>query len=145
MGELNDSQKRYLLSVLSEINHYLDDITELMLMEKPLFHDLIADLAPAERADLIAFIGSLRAAILAISESFNLDHPLRSLSVRRNIGTNLEVASVELQELTHSKLTGYGALGDATYRDFQIQIDRLQRLQELRISKLGPYAARAGE
>lgn len=55
--ELNAGQKCYLLSVLSEINHHLEPIEQL-------------------------------------------------LSVRWGIGTHLEFAAVELQELTRSKLAG---------------------------------------
>ncbi|MDE2273875.1 MAG: hypothetical protein KGL00_06715 [Gammaproteobacteria bacterium] len=138
MGEFNNSQKRYLLSVLSEINHHLE-IIELLLQEKtPLFHPLRADLAPAERTGLHAFIGTLRAEILAMSNNFNLHQCEQPLSVRWSIATHLEFAGVELQELTRSKLAGYGALDDNAYRSLRLQIDRVQQMLALQSGKLSP-------
>lgn len=138
LGEFNASQKRYLLSVLLEINHHLEIIEQLLQEKTPLFHPLLADLAPGERKDLHAFIGTLRAEILAISNSCNLHQCEQPLSVRWSIGTHLEFAAVELQELTRSKLAGYGALDDSAYRNLQQQLDRLRRVIARQTGKLRP-------
>lgn len=100
--ELNAGQKRYLLSVLSETNHHLETIEQLLQENTPLFQPLPADLAAGERTELQAFIDTLRAEILAMSTGLNLHQRAQPLSVRWSIGTHLEFAAVELQEFTRS-------------------------------------------
>jgi hypothetical protein len=138
MGELNDSQKRYTLSVLSGINRHLETIEELLRTHGPLFGKLNRDITSAESTTLKAFASDLRAEILDLDRTFHLQRPQQPLSVRWGIDTHLQFASVELQELSRSKLAGFGALDDQAYRDLQIQIDRLRRIIELQIRKLGP-------
>jgi len=145
MGELNDSQKRYTLSVLSGVNRHLDEIEELLQARPSLFGDLNRDISPAESPALKAFAADLRAEILDLDRTFHLRRPQQPLSVRWGINTHLQFASVELQELSHSKLAGYGTLNDQAYRDLKIQVDRLRRLIELQIRKLGTRGADHGE
>lgn len=142
MGELNDSQKRYTLSVLSGINRHLESIEELLQARKPLFGELHRDVTPAESATLKAFTADLRAEILDLGRAFHLQRSQEPLSVRWGVDTHLQFATVELQELSHSKLAGYGALDDQAYQDLKIQIDRLRRMIELQAEKLGPRRGR---
>ncbi|MGB9430286.1 MAG: hypothetical protein WCC11_10520 [Gammaproteobacteria bacterium] len=144
MGGLNDSQKRYVLSVLSEVGHYLDNIEGLMHAKKMLFRDLSDDLAPTERNDLAAFIQALRAEMLGMQDAFNLEHANAAASARWGVSTNLEFASVELMELTQSKLSGYGPLDEPVFMDLKIQLDRLQQLIDLQMQKLPPVKTGGG-
>lgn len=137
MGELNDNQKRYTLSVLSGINRHLEAIEELLQTPKLLFEKLHRDISPAESATLEAFTTGLREEILDLVRTFHLQRSQDPLSVRWSVDTHLQFAIVELQELSRSQLSGYGALDDQTYQDLKIQIDRLRRIIERQAEKLG--------
>ncbi|MGA9852234.1 MAG: hypothetical protein WBR15_04825 [Gammaproteobacteria bacterium] len=138
MGELNDNQKRYVLSVLSQVNHYLENIEELIHAKRTLLRDLQDDIVFVECTDLTAFIALMRAEILSIRDMFILKHISEAASARWGVSTNLEFASVELMELTKSKLTGYGPLDDKVFRDLKLQISRLQKMVSLQIKKFPP-------
>ncbi|MGH8284001.1 MAG: hypothetical protein ACRESE_09185, partial [Gammaproteobacteria bacterium] len=142
MGELNDSQKRYTLSVLSGVNRHLEVIEELLQAHKPLFGELHRDITPAESTTLKVFAANLRAEILDLDRSFHLQRSQDLLSMRWGVDTHLQFASVELQGLTRSKLAGYGALDDQAFQDLKIQIDRLRRIIELQIERLGAHSDR---
>ncbi|MGH8396956.1 MAG: hypothetical protein ACRETA_01745 [Gammaproteobacteria bacterium] len=140
MGELNDSQKRYTLSVLSGVDRHLEVIKELLQAHKPLFGELRRDITPVESTALKVFMTNLRAEILDLDQTFHLQSSKDPLSVRWGVDTHLQFASVELQGLTRSKLAGYGALDDQAYQDLKIQIDRLRRIIELQIEELGVHS-----
>ncbi|MDE2071006.1 MAG: hypothetical protein KGJ04_07080 [Gammaproteobacteria bacterium] len=127
--------------MLSEINHHLEIIEQLLQEKTSLFQPLLADLAPGERTDLQGFIGTLRAEIIAMSTGLNLHQREQPLSVRWSIGTHLEFAGVELQELTRAKPAGYGALDDGAYRNLRLQLDRLYQMLARQTGKLGPRSS----
>lgn len=144
MGELNDSQKRYTLSLLSGINQRLEAIEELLQMHSPLFGELKHDVTAAESAALKAFSIDMRAEILDLVRTFHLRRSQQPLSVHWGIDTHLQFALVDLQELSRAKLAGYGALDEQTFEDLNVQIDRLRRIIKLQIQKFGPRPASPG-
>ncbi|MGH8311813.1 MAG: hypothetical protein ACRESI_03580 [Gammaproteobacteria bacterium] len=145
VGELNDNQKRYVLSVLSEVNHYLENIEGLMHAKESLFRDLRDDIAPVERANLTIFMQTLRDKMLNIRDAFKLEHAHEAASARWGVSTNLEFASVELLELTKSKLAGYGFLDDRTFQDLLVQINGLRQMVGSQMEKFPPAKSGGGD
>lgn len=129
MGELNESQRQYTLSVLSGVNRHIEAIEELLHVHRP------RDISPAESTALKVFAADMHAEIFDLDRSFHLHRSEEPFSVRWAIDMHLQFASVELKELTRSKLTGYGTLDNQVYQDLKIQIDRLRLIIELQIEK----------
>jgi hypothetical protein len=117
MGKLNESQKRYVASVLSEINHYLENIEGLTHARHSLLHIVKDDISITERAELGAFSRTLRSEIEGIINTLYPRHAGATVSARWSVGTNLEFANVECLELTRSKLAGYGPLDEQAFQD----------------------------
>lgn len=125
MTELNDSQKRYLASTLGTIGAYLKNVEEL----------LEQGIDPDERARFTAFIRNFRAEEQALRNQFALPGP-EGVARRWSIYTHLEFMTVELMELTYSKLAGYGPLDDDTFLLLNDRIDQLMALVRGQISLL---------
>ncbi|HET7396358.1 MAG TPA: hypothetical protein VFK12_07950 [Gammaproteobacteria bacterium] len=138
MGELNESQKRYVSSVLSEINHYLENIEGLTRAQHSLLHVVKDDISIVERAELAAFSRALRSEIEKIMDGLYPQHAEATISARWSIGTNLEFANVECLELTRSKLAGYGPLDEQAFQDLTLRINRLRQKIELQMARLAP-------
>lgn len=125
MAGLNDNQKRYLSSTLGTIGAYLKNIEDL----------LEEGIEPGERARLNAFMQAFRAETEALNKQFALPGP-QGIARRWSIYTHLEFMSVELMELTRSKLAGYGPLDDDTFMQLNDHIDRFMQLVREQITLL---------
>lgn len=137
VGTLNDSQKRYTLSVLAGINRHLEEIVELLRVHPALFGELRNDVTAAEAAAFQSFASELRAEIRDLDRTFHLQRPQEPLSVRWGVVTHLHFADVELQELSRAKLAGYGALDDQVYRNLKAHIEKLRELIGAQVKSLG--------
>jgi hypothetical protein len=134
MDALNNSQKRCVLSILTEVDHCLAKAEALIHAQPSAFHNLQNDVAPAEGRELRAFMQTLRNHMLNIKRTFDLQNPRLLDSARWSIRTNLEFAVVELLELTQSKLCGYGPLNEQTFQILKAQIDKMRYMLEQQIA-----------
>ena len=125
MPELNDSQKRYLSSILATIDAYLKNIG-----------DLVQDgVQPVEQTRLTAFMREFRIEAEELRKQFTLPGP-EGIARRWSIYTHLEFINVELMELTRSKLAGYGPLDDDTFLLLNDRIDQLMQMVRKQIALL---------
>jgi len=127
MEPLNPYQQRYLLSILSQVGQHLDS-AERLLQD------------PAEPAVMAEGLRHLRDELNVLRDDLAIQPADEAPSPRWQALTNLEFASVELQELSYSKLRGYGELDAQAYQQLKSRIDRLQeglarQLQALRDSR----------
>lgn len=126
MNTLNEYQQRYVMSILSQVDHHLDNV-------ETLTHSLSADpghaaknLDPSEARMLFTSLHKLRAELNEVRDSMQVHASRENPSNRWLVITNLEFASVELQELTRAKLAGYGELDQAAFEALKTRIDGLQ-------------------
>ncbi|MGH8400415.1 MAG: hypothetical protein ACRESU_04860 [Gammaproteobacteria bacterium] len=126
MSTLNDYQQRYVISILAQVSHHLDNIEGLLHSQRADFSDFKQDIDLSEHAALSASIQELRTEMNSIRGSLRKRATTEETSTRWLVITNLEFASVELQELTRSRLAGYGDLDQTAYLQLKERVDALQ-------------------
>ncbi|HEX5340200.1 MAG TPA: hypothetical protein VFX47_04915 [Gammaproteobacteria bacterium] len=135
MSTLNDYQQRYVISILAQVSHHLDNIESLVRGGHADLTDVKQDIDQSEYTGLSASIQELRAEMDSIRGGLQKRATTEEASARWLVITNLEFASVELQELTRSRLAGYGDLDQAVYQKLKVRLDALQdtMMRQLRV------------
>ncbi|MGH8370824.1 MAG: hypothetical protein ACRESC_07565 [Gammaproteobacteria bacterium] len=126
MSTLNDYQQRYVISILAQVSHHLDNIGGLLRSQRGDLSGSKQDIDRSEHAALSASIQELRTEMNSIRGSLRKRATIEETSTRWLVITNLEFASVALQELTRSRLAGYGDLDQTAYLQLKERVDALQ-------------------
>ncbi len=126
MSGLNASQQRYVMAVFAEVSRHLDSIEALVEGKPAALMQPVADLSQTECERLRSFLAGMRQALLKTFAALHLPRPDAGVSAKWSVHTHLEFADVEFQELTASKLRGYGALDEHAY------VELLQAVKTLR-------------
>jgi len=127
MSGLNASQQRYVMAVLAEINKHLDSIESVMEVERLSAEGKKTGFSADEYFTLREFLAETRADVGKLISQLVLVHPETGVSARWSLHTHLEFADVEFQELSASKLRGYGPLDEHAYAELQHSVDGLRR------------------
>ena len=118
MSGLNASQQRYVGAVLAEVGRHLDRI-----------ESEIGDtvFAADERSRLQTFLAEMRMELKKLISQLGIAKTETGISSRWSVHTHLEFSDVEFQELSASKLRGYGALDENTFTELEHAINDLRK------------------
>lgn len=134
---LNSNQSRYLTSVLCEVRRHLDTVEAIVERTSPLAEEYTPDLAAQESAALRARIAQVRTEIDGLLRDFGLAPCVEKISARWGVRTHLTLAQVECEELSRSKLRGYGPLDEQTFAALSARVRALHAMLGLCVRELG--------
>lgn len=127
MSGLNASQQRYVTAVLAEVGRHLDSVESTLAAEQSSLKQGQAGFSADECSRLQTFMAEMRADIRKLISQLAIVQPETGISSRWSVHTHLEFSDVEFQELSASKLRGYGALDERTYAELEQAINGLRK------------------
>jgi hypothetical protein len=127
--DLNEHHRRRLLVSCQYVDRLLADIESVLAAETSVspFPKYVQDMTAAEKQLAQAHVAGLRAQLVRLLQSRNVDIPAPTISARHSVLTSLAYIDIAVEELKPRYLGGYGRVPKALAPELQSSVEEVQR------------------